>query len=86
MPNKIHWPSGDSIRSKPGTKPPQPEPQPQPYKVIKQCQQVSKCNGCGTLFDKTDEKLYIFGRKELEWYRKVTTTTNQYKIGQRNTY
>ena len=47
-------------------KPPLPESQPQPYEVIKQCQQVSKCNGCGTMFDKTDEKLYIFGRKELE--------------------
>ena len=67
-------------------RPPQPEPQPQPYEVIKQCQQVGKCNDRGTLFDKTDEKLYIFGRKELEWYRKVTTTTKQYKTGQRNTY
>ena len=63
----------------------QPEPKTQPYEVIKQCQEVSKCNGCGTLFDKTDKKLYIFGRKELEWYRKVTTTTKQYKISQRNT-
>ena len=40
-------------------KPPQPKQQPQPYELTKQCQQVSKCNGCGTLFDKTDEKLYI---------------------------
>ena len=33
-------------------------------------------------------KNYIFleGKKEFEWYRKVTTTTKQYKIGQRNTY
>ena len=54
-----------------GPKPPQPEQQRQPYKVIKRCQQVSKCNGCGTLSDKIDEKLYIFGRKGLEWYRKV---------------
>ena len=48
-------------------KPPQAEPQPQTYKEIKQCQQVSKCNGCGNLFDKTDEKLYISGGKDLEW-------------------
>ena len=38
------------------------------------------------MFDKTDEKLYILGRNELEWYGKVATTTKQYKIGQRNTY
>ena len=37
-----------------GPKSPQPEPQLQPYELIKRCQQVSKCNGCGTLFDKTD--------------------------------
>ena len=48
-------------------KPPQAEPQPQTYQEIKQCQQVSKCNGCGNLFDKTDEKLYISGGKDLEW-------------------
>ena len=38
------------------------------------------------MFDKTDEKLRILGRNELEWYRRVTTTTKQYKIGQRSTY
>ena len=36
------------------------------------------------MFDKTDEKLYILGRNK--WYGKVTSTTNQYKIGQNNTY
>ena len=40
-----------------GPKPPQPEPQPQPYELINRYQQVSKSNGCGTFFDKTDEKL-----------------------------
>ena len=44
-------------------KAPQPEPKPQPYEVIKQCQKVSKCNGCGTFFDKTYEKLYILEQK-----------------------
>ena len=63
-----------------GPKPPQPEPQLQPYELIKRCKQVSKCNGCGFLFDKTDEKLYILGRNELEWYNK------QYKIGQKSMY
>ena len=38
------------------------------------------------MFDKTDAKVYILGRNELEWYGKVATTTKQYKIGQRNTY
>ena len=33
----------------------------------------SKCNGCGALSDKTDEKLYILGRNEL--CGKITTTT-----------
>ena len=56
-------------------KPPQPEPQPQHYEVMKRCLQVSKCNGCSTLFDRTDEKLYILGRKELEWYRKPLNNT-----------
>ena len=42
-------------------KPPQPEPQPQSYEVIKQCQQATKCNGCGAFFDKTDEN-YIFSK------------------------
>ena len=69
-----------------GPKPPQPELQRQPYELIKRCKQVSKYNGCGFLFDKTDEKIYILGRNELEWYGKVATTTKQNKIGQRNTY
>ena len=71
------------IRQSLGPKSPQPEPQLQPYELIKQCKQVSKCNGCGFLFDKTDEKIYILGRNELEWY---ATTTKQYKIGQKDTY
>ena len=78
--NKPEVPLGQSF----GPKPPQPEPQPQPYELIKRCQQVSKSNGCGTFFDKTDEKLYILGRNE--WYGKVTTTSKLCKIGQRNTY
>ena len=71
--NQLEIPLGQSL----GPKPPQPEPQPQLYEVIKRCQQVSNCNGCGTFFDKTDKKLYILGRKELEWYGKVITTTKQ---------
>ena len=80
--NQPEVPIGQSL----GPKPPQPEPQLQPCELIKRCKQVSKCNGCGFLFDKTDEKLYILGRNELEWYGKVATTTKQYKIGQKNTY
>ena len=57
-------PLGQNLKSKT----PVPEPHFQPYKIIKRCQQVSKCNGCGTLFDKTDEKLYISGRNKLERY------------------
>ena len=49
QPSKL-GPLGQSF----GTKPPQPEPQPQPYELIQRCQQVSKSNGCGTFFDKTD--------------------------------
>ena len=37
-------------------------------------------------FDKTDKKLCILGRKELEWYGKGMTTNKQYKTDQRNTY
>ena len=80
--NQPEIPIGQSL----GPKPPQPEPQLQLYELIKRCKQVSKCNGCGFSFDKTDEKLYNLGRNELEWYGKVATTTKQYKIGQRNTY
>ena len=67
-------------------KPPKPEPQFQPYKLIKQCQQVSKCNGRGDSFDETDKKFYSLGRNELEWYGKVTSTKEQYEIGQQKTY
>ena len=80
--NQPEVPTGQSL----GPKPPQQEPQLQSWGLIKRCKQVSKCNGCGFLFDKTDEKLYISGRNELEWYGKVATTTKQYKIGQKNTY
>ena len=80
--NKPEVPIGQSL----GPKPPQPEPQLQPCELIKRCKQVSKCNGCGAFFDKTDEKLYILGGNELEWYGKVATTTKQYKIGQKNTH
>ena len=52
----------------------------------KQCQQVSRCIGCGTSFHKTDKKLNILGRNELERYETVTTTNKQYNIGQRNTF
>ena len=62
-----------------GPKPPKQEPQLQPYELIKRCQHVSKGTCCGTLFDKTDEKLHILGKNER--YGKVTTT-----IGQRNNY
>ena len=47
-----------------GPKLPQLEPQLKPYELIKRYQQVSKCSGCGTLFDKNDKKLYILGRNE----------------------
>ena len=80
--NQPEVPIGQSL----GPKPPQPEPQLQPYELIKRCKQISKCNGCGILFDITDGKLYILERNELEWYEKIATTTKQYKIGQRNTY
>ena len=56
--NQPEVPLGQSFRRKP----PQSESQLYPYELIKRCQQFSKCNGCGTLFDKTDEKLYF--RKE----------------------
>ena len=69
-----------------GPKPPQSEPQLQPYELIKRCQQVSNYNGCSPLFDKTDEQLYILEMNELEWHRKYTANTKQYRIGQRNTY
>ena len=78
--NQSEVPLGQSF----GPKPPQPEPQSQPYELIKRCQQVSKSNGCGTFFEKTNKKLYILGRNE--WYRKVTTTTKVCKIDHSNTY
>ena len=60
--NQPEVPIGQSL----GPKLPQPEPQLQPYELIKRCKQVTKCNGCGFLFDKTDEKLYILGRNRTE--------------------
>ena len=49
-----------------GSKSREPEPQPQPYELIKRCQQVNKCDDCGTLFDKADKKLHILGRNKVE--------------------
>ena len=40
-----------------GPIPSQPEPQLQPHEMIKQCQQVSKCNRCRDLFAKTDKNI-----------------------------
>ena len=57
--NQPEVPLGQSF----GSKPSQPGQQRQPYEVIKRCQQVSKCNAYGTLFDKTD-KNYVLGRNE----------------------
>ena len=71
--NQPEVPIGQSL----GPKRTQPEPKLQPYELIKRCKQVSKCNGCGFLFDKTDGKLYILGRNELERYGKVATTTKR---------
>ena len=75
-----------SARPKSRLKPLLLEPQLQLYKLIKRCQQVKKCNCCGTLPDKTEEKLYILGRNELVWHGKVTASNKQYKIGLRNTF
>ena len=53
---------------------------------MKQCQQVSKCNGSRASFDKTGKKLYILEENGLEWYGKGTATNKHYKIGKRNTH
>ena len=44
-------------------KPPQSEPQLQPYQLMKRYQQVSKCNGCGTL---TNSIKKICGTEKLQ--------------------
>ena len=69
-----------------GEKPPEPVSQPPPPEMMKQWQQISKWKGCGTLFDKTDKKLYIFGGSGFNWYGKCAATNKNYKIGQRKTY
>ena len=51
--------------------PPMPETQMQPYNLFLRFGNVSKCHGCGSPFDKTSEKLYVFGRKEEHWWPKV---------------
>ena len=50
--------------------PPIPEPQMQPYNLLLRFGNVSKCHGCASLFDKTNEKLYVFGRKEDDRWEK----------------
>ena len=50
--------------------PPMPEPQMQPYNLLLRFGNVSKCHGCASLFDKTNEKLYVFGRKEEDRWEK----------------
>ena len=54
--------------------PPKPdltEPQMNPYYVVKRSRKVSKCNGCGALFDKRNLELYILRRNELDWLPKI---------------
>ena len=82
--DKISQLTSGSARPKSRLKPLLLERQLQLYKLIKRCQQVKKCNYCGTLPDKTEEKIYILGRNELEWHGKVTASNKQYKIGLRN--
>ena len=64
------------------TKPPQTESKLQPYEIMKQCPQISKCNGCRASFDNKERKLYILGGNELEWFGKGTTTNKQSKSKQ----
>ena len=49
---------------------------------------VSKCHGCGSLFDKTNGKLYVFGKKEEDWWPKVNKDLDvkQWCLGKRTFY
>ena len=69
-------------------KPIQPEPQMQTYQLIKRGGKISRCNGCGEEFDKTDGSLRILGRYELDWYVHVNKQegTKVYKSTSRNMY
>ena len=60
-----------------GEKPLEPEPQPQSYKIMKQWQEISKWNGYGTLLNKTDKKLYVFGGSGFKLYGKCTVTNKK---------
>ena len=67
--------------------PPMPEPQMQPYNLLVRFGNVSKCHGCGLSFDKKN-KLYVFGRKEEDWWPKVNKdlAVKQWCLTKRNFY
>ena len=72
--NKPDDPYGQSLEPKL----PQSEPQPQPYQLINNVSKLANVMVNG--------KLCILGGNELEWYKKVTNTTKQCKIGYKDMY
>ena len=55
---------------------------------MKRSGKVSKCNGCGALFDNRNPGLYILKRNELDWWPKIdkANLTKQWCQSTRNHY
>ena len=67
---------------------PMPEPQMQPYNLLLRFGKVSECHRCGSLFDKTNEKPYVFRRKEEDCRPKAKkdSAVKQWCLGKRTFY
>ena len=65
-----------------------PEPQIQSHNFLLRFGNVSKCHGCGSLFDNTNGKLYVFGKKEDNCWPKVNKdlAVKQWCLGKRTFY
>ena len=48
-----------------------PKPQMHAHTLLLRFGNVSKCHECGSLFDKTIDKLHVFGREKEDWWPKM---------------
>ena len=60
----------------------------QPWNLLLRFGNVSECHVCSSLFDKSNEKLYVFDRKEEDWWPKVNKdlAVKQWCLGKRTFY
>ena len=60
-----------------------PEPQMDAYITMKRSGNVSKCHGCGSIFQKES---CVLQRKEKDWWPKVVENTKRWALSEKNFY